>query len=226
MIPFNLSIGRRLAALVMVFGSVVATANTGLANSLTLVSTQNLTPQQALKSQLLERRFELVLARHDKNLREAEVRCEAGERSACRLAKWQTFLQEISSAPLPDQLYRVNRYINHVRQRTDERNWDRSDFWAVPEEFFARGGDCEDYAIAKYVSLRSLGVPAERLRVVVVYDSKRREDHAVLVIMAPEGMKVLDNKRKRVVDWDETSKRYRPYYSLNEQAVWIHNSKT
>jgi predicted transglutaminase-like cysteine proteinase len=109
---------------------------------------------------------------------------------------------------------------------TDERNWKRRDFWAVPEEFFDRGGDCEDYAIAKYVSLRSLGVPAERLRVVVVYDRKRREDHAVLVIMAPDGMKVLDNNRKRVLDWDESSTRYRPYYSLNEQSVWIHDSRS
>jgi predicted transglutaminase-like cysteine proteinase len=197
-----------------------------LANDLTLVSTQELTPRQVLKSQLLERRFELVLARHEKNLQKAEARCETGVRSACRLEKWQTFLNDISSAPLSDQLYRINRYVNHVRQMTDERNWKRRDFWAVPEEFFDRGGDCEDYAIAKYVSLRYLGVPAERLRVVVVYDRKRREDHAVLVIMAPDGMKVLDNNRKRVLDWDESSTRYRPYYSLNEQSVWIHDSRS
>ena len=165
------------------------------------------------------------LSRHEKDLRKAQGRCEAGERSACRLAKWQAFLSEISSAPLSDQLYRVNRYINHVRYRTDERNWDRADFWAVPEQFFARGGDCEDYAIAKYVSLRSLGIPAERLRVVVVYDRKIREDHAVLVITAPDGIKVLDSNRKRVIDWEEARKRYSPYYSVNEQAVWIHNSK-
>ena len=203
----------------------ISTTNTVRAESLELASIQQLTPRLELKSQLLERRFELVLSRHEKDLRKAQGRCEAGERSACRLAKWQAFLSEISSAPLSDQLYRVNRYINHVRYRTDERNWDRADFWAVPEQFFARGGDCEDYAIAKYVSLRSLGIPAERLRVVVVYDRKIREDHAVLVITAPDGIKVLDSNRKRVIDWEEARKRYSPYYSVNEQAVWIHNSK-
>ncbi len=96
----------------------------------------------------------------------------------------------------------------------------------MPEEFFDRGGDCEDYAIAKYISLRALGIPAERLRVVVVYDRKIREDHAILVITAPDGIKVLDSNRKRVIDWEESSKRYSPYYSVNEQDVWIHNSKT
>ena len=216
----------RLFSFLIPFGLALASTNAGLANDLTLVSTQELTPRQVLKSQLLERRFELVLARHERNLRKAEARCEAGERSACRLAKWQAFLSEISSAPLSDQLYRVNRYINHVRYRTDERNWDRADFWAIPEQFFDRGGDCEDYAIAKYISLRSLGIPAEHLRVVVVYDRKIREDHAILVITAPDGIKVLDSNRKRVIDWEESSKRYSPYYSVNEQAVWIHNSKT
>ncbi len=219
-------IARRFLSLLVPFVFALATTNTGEANSLELVSIQQLTPRQELKSQLLERRFELVLSRHEKGLRKAEARCEAGERSACRLTKWQAFLSEISSATLSDQLYRVNRYINHVRYRTDERNWNRADFWAVPEQFFARGGDCEDYAIAKYVSLRSLGIPAERLRVVVVYDRKIREDHAILVITAPDGIKVLDSNRKRVIDWEESSKRYSPYYSLNEQAVWIHNSKT
>ena len=226
MITLNFPLARQILGSLFVFGFALVTANTGLANSLDLVQTQELTPRLQLKSQLLERRFEIVLSRHESALRQAEARCRAGERSACRLEDWQDFLQDIASASLPDQLYRLNRYVNQVRYRTDERNWQRADFWAVPEQFFDRGGDCEDYVIAKYVALRALGIPADRLRVVVVYDRKNREDHAILAVSGPQGVQVLDNNRKRVIDWEESSRRYSPYYSLNEQAVWIHKSKT
>jgi len=226
MITLKLPPARQILSLVIPFGFALVTANPGLANSLDLMPIQELTPRLQLKSQLLKRRFELVLLRHESGLRQAEARCEAGERPACRLKDWQEFLRDLSSAAFPDQLYRLNRHVNYVRYRTDERNWHRPDFWADPAQFFDRGGDCEDYAIAKYVALRALGVPAERLRVVVVYDRKNRGDHAILAISGPDGVMVLDSNRKRVIDWEETSKRYTPYYSLNEEAVWIHKSET
>ncbi len=115
--------------------------------------------------------------------------------------------------------------MNHYRYRSDQRNWRRPDFWAVPEQLFERGGDCEDYVIAKYVSLRALGIPAERLRVVVVYDRKKRGDHAVLLVSGAHETLVLDNRYKRVVNWVDVRSRYMPYYSLNENSVWIYNTK-
>jgi predicted transglutaminase-like cysteine proteinase len=174
----------------------------------------------------LARRFELVLLRHQTTVKKAAAQCEAGERAACRLEDWQEFLEEIANDDEAEQLYRVNRYMNHYRYRSDQRNWRRPDFWAVPEQLFERGGDCEDYVIAKYVSLRALGIPAERLRVVVVYDRKKRGDHAVLLVSGANETLVLDNNRKRVVSWADTRSRYKPYYSLNEKSVWIHATKT
>jgi predicted transglutaminase-like cysteine proteinase len=226
MITTPLPQARRLLSLIIPLGLALVTTNPAQATSLNLPSLQELTPRLELKSQLLERRFQLVLSRHAVALRKAEARCEAGERSACKLAKWQAFLIDVSSAPLSDQLYQVNAYVNQVRYRSDQRNWQRADFWADPEQFFDRGGDCEDYAIAKYVALRAIGIPAEQLRIVVVYDRKTLADHAILAIAAPDGVKVLDSNHKRVIDWEESNQRYSPYYSLNEQAVWIHSSKT
>jgi predicted transglutaminase-like cysteine proteinase len=217
---------RRFLGIGLLFGLAFVPGQAVADETLELAALPNLTPKLELKSQLLTRRFELVLLRHQTAVKKAAAKCEAGERGACRLQDWQNFLSEIVAETEADQLYRVNRYMNHYRYRSDQRNWRRPDFWAVPEQLFERGGDCEDYVIAKYVSLRALGYPAERLRIVVVYDRKKREDHAVLLVSGANEVLVLDNKRKRVVTWADLRDRYKPYYSLNETSVWIHATKT
>lgn len=194
------------------------------ADTIELAALPRLTPQLERKSELLARRFELVLRRHQIATRNAAADCQAGAQGACRLQDWEAFLTEIAGEDEAEQLYRVNRYLNHYSYRSDRRNWQLPDFWEIPEQLFDRGGDCEDFAIAKYLSLRALGYPAERLRVAVVYDRKKREDHAVLLVSTATDTLVLDNKYQRVVSWADTRARYKPYYSLNENSVWIHNS--
>ena len=216
----------RILGLGPLLGLALASGQAAQAGTIELAALQQLTPKLEMKSQLLARRFELVLLRHQATIKKAAAGCEAGERGACRLEDWQDFLADIAKEDEADQLYRVNRYMNHYRYRSDQRNWRRPDFWAVPEQLFERGGDCEDYAIAKYVSLRALGIPAERLRVVVVYDRKKREDHAILLVSGATETLALDNKYKRVVSWAETRSRYKAYYSLNEESVWIHATKS
>ncbi len=184
-----------------------------------------LSPELEQKSALLGRRFELVLSRHRAHVEMAPGRCQSGQSSACRLENWQEFLTQISNSNEADQIYRVHRYINRFRYVTDKRNWHRPDYWAVPEQLFERGGDCEDYVIAKYLSLRALGIDANRLRVVVVYDRKKREDHAVLAVLGSDETLILDNYHRRVMTWADMKRRYRPYYSLNENGVWIHKAK-
>ncbi len=215
----------RILGLLLPLSLAVLSPQPAEANRLDFASLTNLSPRLEQKSELLGRRFDLVLARHQLSLQRAVTRCQSGERTACRLGDWQDFLTGIVADSEPDQLRRVNRYVNSARYITDRRNWERSDYWAIPEQLFGQGGDCEDYVIAKYLSLRSLGISAERLRIVVVYDQYRREDHAVLAISGAEGTLVLDNYYRRVMTWAKLSDRYRPYYSLNERSVWIHSSK-
>lgn len=220
-----LSIYGRILCFLLPFGFAIASAPVAQTQTLELASLEQLSPRQERMSELLGRRFELVLARHQASLRSAAERCEAGERSACRLADWADFLADVSGEGETEQVRRVQRYVNRFRYVTDQENWQRPDFWAVPEQLFGRGGDCEDYVIAKYVALRSFGIPAERLRMVVVYDRKKREDHAVLTLFGPNGTLVLDNRFQRIMTWADMSKRYMPYYSLNEDSVWIHSAK-
>lgn len=117
----------------------------------------------------------------------------------------------------------VNDMMNERPYISDKRNWGQTDYWATPVEFMKRGGDCEDFAIAKYTALRTLGVPEERLRLAIVQDTQKNIPHAVLVVYTEEGAYLLDNQIKTLVD-AERSGRYVPIYSINRQAWWLHNA--
>jgi predicted transglutaminase-like cysteine proteinase len=113
------------------------------------------------------------------------------------------------------------RFVNGWEYRTDVANYGRSDYWATPFEFFRRSGDCEDYAIAKYRSLRLLGLPADQLRMVVVQDVVRDLPHAVLAVYLEDEVYILDNQTDAVLPQARVP-HYVPYYSVNEVTRWAH----
>ncbi len=139
----------------------------------------------------------------------------------CRLDEWARFLDTLRQANPERQISSINEFINANTFISDRDNWDMKDYWSAPGEFFANGGDCEDYVISKYLSLRRLGFRADDLRLVVLIDQTRRLAHAVLVVKLDGRTLVLDNLDDRVLSWSELP-HYRPLYSLNEQAVWLH----
>jgi predicted transglutaminase-like cysteine proteinase len=116
----------------------------------------------------------------------------------------------------------VNDMMNAKPYILDKRNWGANDYWETPAEFMQRGGDCEDYAIAKYAALRALGVPEERLRIAIVQDTLKNIAHAVLVVYAETGAYMLDNQNDGLLN-AETYTRYRPIYSINREAWWLHS---
>lgn len=148
----------------------------------------------------------------------------AREPARCRdpgAAAWVALLARLAPATPDEQIREVNRFVNRWTYRTDLDVYGRSDFWATPLQFFARSGDCEDYAIAKYESLRRLGFPADRLRLVVLEDTRRGLAHAVLVVYAGADVLILDNLSGEPVPQARLPQ-YVPYYSLNELAGWRH----
>ena len=145
--------------------------------------------------------------------------CGARVVGRCGLQDWHGFLAALERLDPRSRLRRVNAYVNRVPYRPDSAVWSRSDYWAAPGEFFARGGDCEDYAVAKYFSLRILGFPPEALRIVVLNDRLRRVAHAVLVVRQGDREWILDNLTDRLIDWREQD-RYRPVYAVNEDRAW------
>ncbi|MGI9416430.1 MAG: transglutaminase-like cysteine peptidase [Geminicoccaceae bacterium] len=134
---------------------------------------------------------------------------------------WQAMIRGNSGERQIDQLKTVNHFINQWRYRADNYNYKQSDYWASPAEFFSRSGDCEDYAIAKYVTLRQMGFSANQLRLVVVKDLNQNLAHAVLAAYVDDEVFILDNVNGRVRPQAEVTE-YAPYYSVNEQARWAH----
>jgi predicted transglutaminase-like cysteine proteinase len=128
------------------------------------------------------------------------------------------------------QLHLVNRYVNKRRYRRDRKRLapsvtgggeaTLSSHWATLLEFLRRGGDCEDYATAKYFLLRELGFRADDMRILVTYDRKMREYHALLAVQREDGSAWL-------LDSDNTIRRkgqghYRFVYAVNEFGIWFH----
>lgn len=147
--------------------------------------------------------------------------CSYKMNSGCQLDRWQGFLEQVQEAAPFDRLAAINRYINRFSYRVDQKNWGELDYWAAPGEFFARGGDCEDYAIAKYYSLKLLGFPTDQMRIVVLNDDKRRIAHAVLEVSLEGRQVILDNRSDSVLSWRDVG-HYRPIYSVNEATYWLH----
>ena len=138
---------------------------------------------------------------------------------------WQRDIDKLQGRSMKAMVKGVNDLVNEKKYIIDKRNWGKSDYWATPVEFLKRGGDCEDFAIAKYTALRSLGFPEERLRVAIVQDTKKGIPHAVLVAYTDQGAYLLDNQIKSLIS-AERKGRYRPIYSINRHAWWLHQKPT
>ncbi len=122
-----------------------------------------------------------------------------------------------------EKLEAVNRYVNaRVAFVDDSRQYGVSDFWTSAADTLRRGrGDCEDYAIAKLQLLRRAGFAEKDLYLVILRDSLRRADHAVLVVRAEGRMLVLDNGTDRLIDSFEMPD-YRPIFTFSGTRAWTH----
>ncbi len=132
-------------------------------------------------------------------------------------------LSEFKSSSILDMAHKVNDMMNKKKYIVDSKNWGKSDYWATPVEFMARGGDCEDFAIAKYVALRALGVPENRMRIAIVQDLQKNIPHAILVVYSEKGAVILDNQIKSVRP-DRRIAHYKPIFSINREAWWLHTT--
>ncbi|HEX6013394.1 MAG TPA: transglutaminase-like cysteine peptidase, partial [Geminicoccaceae bacterium] len=146
---------------------------------------------------------------------------DAGACPSRGTAAWAALLRGVAGEPRLRQVREINRFISAWEYRTDADNYGRSDYWATPFEFFRRSGDCEDYAIAKYRSLRLLGLPADQLLMVVVQDVVRDLPHAVLAVYLEDNVYILDNLTDAVLPQARVG-HYVPYYSVNEVTRWAH----
>jgi len=146
-----------------------------------------------------------------------------GDREGCASDAALKLLAIVDSARARDgraRLGEINRAINlAIRPTSDLAQYGEIDVWSSPLVTLANGaGDCEDYAIAKFVALRLAGVPAEDLRIVVMRDLLQGEDHAVAAARLDGQWLMLDNRRMAMID-DAHVRNYHPLFVLDESAV-------
>lgn len=118
------------------------------------------------------------------------------------------------------RLGEINRAINlAIRPMGDIEQHGMIDMWSSPLATLTRGaGDCEDYAIAKFIALQRAGVSPDDLRIVIMRDTIRREDHAVAAARLNGQWLTLDNRRMAMVE-DARVRNYRPSFVLDRDGV-------
>lgn len=153
------------------------------------------------------------------------VRQFYGEAAAGRTQNWRHLIREGKAADWSERevISRVNTFFNKLEFIDDIHLWGRNDYWATPLEFLgAGGGDCEDFSIAKYLSLLELGIDDTKLRLVYVKALKLNQFHMVVAYYpAPAAVPViLDNLEGTIrVATERTD--LEPIYSFNGQHLWL-----
>ncbi len=147
---------------------------------------------------------------------------DAGTCPTPRVQTWRRHTDGLAGLSAAAQADAVNRYVNSiVPYITDYENYGVSDYWAAPLEFLRRSGDCEDYAITKFVSMLDLGHSNASMRIVVVNDVVRNIAHAVLSVDVGDRTLILDSLISSVTD-DTRLPQYIPQYSVNLDTRWAH----
>ena len=147
--------------------------------------------------------------------------CAEASFNTCHLKNWLRLLESAKGLPRREQLAVVNNYANSKQYVLDISNYGREDYWAIAREFLYHGGDCEDYAITKFFSLRWLGFQAQDIRIVILQDTNLRIPHAVLAVSFGEDILIMDNQSQEVLSQDRIA-HYVPLYSVNDLKWWLH----
>jgi predicted transglutaminase-like cysteine proteinase len=163
-----------------------------------------------------------VLDKKTDEMKVYEKSCDEGSKKFyCNIKDWREYLDEQKGKDKVDQLKAINSYANKHKYTLDINNWGITDYWESPGEFLFKNGDCEDYAIIKYFSLKQLGFDVDNLRVVVLMDQNLGIYHSVLAVYQGDDIYILDNQIKNITK-DTNILHYNPVYSINEDHWWRH----
>lgn len=151
------------------------------------------------------------------------VEKQYGKEARLRLVAWQELILRNRMAKEMEKLELVNLFFNRMEFVSDIQHWHKDDYWATPTEFLAaNAGDCEDFALAKYFTLRSMGVRESHLNLTYVKALRLNQHHMVLTYYPTPGSVplVLDNLTDTI---EEATRRtdLLPIYSFNGSSLWL-----
>ncbi|MFZ6674343.1 transglutaminase-like cysteine peptidase [Undibacterium sp. Xuan67W] len=150
------------------------------------------------------------------------------------LNEWQKLVQANATTSIAVKLQTVNDFFNQkISYAEDQEVWGVPDYWATPMETLAKGkGDCEDFVIAKYFTLRSMNVPDNQLRLIYVkaridntdgIGGSTQQAHMILAYYPPPSTDgeplVLDNLNTEIHPASQR-KDLTPIFSFNSQGIF------
>lgn len=154
-------------------------------------------------------------------LRKAEIKY--GKAALDRLILWEELIRSDKKTTDLQKLDKVNRFLNGMEFVSDIDLWGVKDYWATPIQFICKNaGDCEDFAIAKYFTLKAMGVAEEKLNITYVKALQYNMHHVVLTYYSKPGAEplILDNLIDTI---DKASKRTDlvPIFTFNGTGLWL-----
>ncbi|MEJ2417806.1 MAG: transglutaminase-like cysteine peptidase [Exilibacterium sp.] len=160
----------------------------------------------------------------------SEVEKHYGAEARQRLVDWLLLMENTNTRPdavEQQKLESANTFFNRVNWVSDKEHWGKEDYWATPVETLAtNGGDCEDFSIGKYFTLKDTRVESDKLRITYVKSLELNQAHMVLAYYpSPDAEPlILDNINKTILP---ASKRtdLLPIYSFSGGSLWLAQSR-
>ena len=146
-----------------------------------------------------------------------------GKSARLRLVAWEDLVISDNSQTDLEKLEKVNDFFNQMEFVEDIDHWRKKDYWATPIEFLGtQGGDCEDFTIAKYFTLKAMGIKEEKLNLTYVKALTYNVHHMVLAYYSTPGSEplILDNIVK-IIKPSSQRKDLLPIYSFNGTGLWL-----
>lgn len=150
-----------------------------------------------------------------------------GDRGELLVTQWRQLLDTHQFGQEKQKLRAANDFFNRqITFSSDDAIWGRSDYWATPLETMGLMlGDCEDFSIAKYVTLLKMGVDQGKLRLTYVKADVgllKPQAHMILAYYATPGAEplILDNLSPEILP---ASSRVdlTPVFSFNSAGLWV-----
>lgn len=160
----------------------------------------------------------------------ARVESIYGAKARERVQDWQNLMTEVNALQgLTDtsKMTRSNDFFNRVHWVSDIDHWGKEDYWATPIETLAtNGGDCEDFSIGKYFTLKGLGVDSDKLRITYVKALDYNQAHMVLAYYPTPDAEplILDNINQAILPASQRPDLL-PIYSFNGESLWLAKSR-
>tara|TARA_Y100000815_G_C13333830_1_gene497051 strand:- start:1719 stop:2417 length:699 start_codon:yes stop_codon:yes gene_type:complete len=152
-----------------------------------------------------------------------KIKQQHGIQAVSNIKAWETLINKHRHESDLKKLRLVTDFFNKYKRISDQKLWNKTNYWATPVELLERGaGDCEDYVIAKYFTLKTMGVSIDKLRLVYATSHKLKQPHMVLAYYETPGSDpfILDNLTNWISYGSERPDLI-PIYTFNGENVWF-----